>query len=64
MGDQVAQCWLCGRDIQISGGADLLPHSGIPIHRECLEDGSRLRHRAPLNEPGDVIYLSAALFRT
>ena len=63
MGDHEGKCWLCGRTIESRESADLLPHSGIPIHRECLEDGSRFAG-APLAEPSDVIYFSSTLLRT
>ena len=64
MDDNMARCWLCGRDVEHRDGANVFPHSGIPIHRECLEDGRQCYTGTPLAEPGDVIYFSASLFRT
>jgi len=63
MNDHDAKCWLCGRDVEPRKEADLLPHSGIPIHRECLEDGHQCYIGGPLAEPGDVIYFSPLLFK-
>jgi hypothetical protein len=59
------KCWLCGRTVESREGANLAERSGIPIHRECLEDGRKCYAAGtPLSEPDDVIYLSATLFRT
>ena len=63
MDDDAARCWLCGREVE-HREASLLPHSGIPIHRECLEEGGRCYADTPLAEPGDVIYFAPTLFRT
>ena len=63
MNDHDTRCWLCGREIGTRTGTSLGPDSGIPIHRECLENSRCLAH-TPLAEPNDVVYLSAALFRT
>ena len=63
MDDSGEKCWLCGRDVGCREDAKLLRHSGIPIHRECLEDGRRYAG-TPLAEPDDVIYFSPTLFRT
>ena len=63
MDDNAQKCWLCGRGITSRAGTNPAAHSGIPIHRECLEN-SRSRAGTPLVEPSDVVYLSAALFRT
>jgi ribosome-binding protein aMBF1 (putative translation factor) len=52
--DNEAKCWLCGRDIEGREIREPFPHSGIPVHRECLERGHRAE--APLGEPGDVVY--------
>ena len=61
MDDSGMKCWLCGREVGHREDATLLRHSGIPVHRECLEDGHRY---VPLAEPDDVIYFSPMLFRT
>ena len=63
MNDHDVKCWLCGRDVERREEADLLPHAGIPIHRECLEDGHQCYLGAPPAEPGDVIYFSPLLFK-
>jgi len=64
MDDHDVKCWLCGRNVKRREEADLLPQAGIPIHRECLEDGHQCYTGAPLAEPDDVIYFSPLLFRT
>jgi hypothetical protein len=61
--DNDPKCWLCGRSVEDPGGASITPHSGIPIHRECLEDDWRYVG-SPLAEPGDVVYFAESLFKT
>jgi len=63
MDNRRAKCWLCGRDVGCREDTQLLRHSGIPVHRECLENGRRYAG-VPLAEPDDVIYFSQTLFRT
>ena len=63
MDDHDERCWLCGREIGRREATNLMAHTRIPIHRECLEDGRRAS-AAPLVEPDDVIYFSTALLRT
>jgi hypothetical protein len=60
-----AKCWLCGRAVESREGVNLVRRSGIPVHRECLEDGRKCYAAGtPLADPDDVIYFSATLFRT
>ena len=75
MGDEEieAMCWLCGRAIESSRFVesperetpDPAGPSGIPVHRECLEDGRKCYDAGTaLADPDDVIYFSPMLFRT
>ncbi len=63
--DLDAKCWLCGRAVESPEGANRVRRSGIPVHRECLEDGRKCYAAGTsLTDPNDVIYFSATLFRT
>ena len=67
MGDEdvYARCWLCGRSIDSRALAEPAHEVGIPVHRECLEDGRKCYAAGtPLANPNDVIYFSPTLFRT
>jgi hypothetical protein len=50
------KCWLCGRRVEQHGEMNMLPHSDIPIHRECLEDRRRSASDTPPSQPDDVVY--------
>ena len=64
MDDIDTKCWLCGREVPPREGTRLMPYSGIPIHRECLDDGRQGFESNALVAPEDVLYFSTSLFRT